>query len=387
MRRFRLIAALSLMVLGTAWVGTAHAAFPAAQNGRLVFERTVNGKSHVFVMNADGSNPVDLSPADTKGDFNPQFSPNGQWIIFERGLDPEGTFQTFLMRPDGTGAVDITPGLQGAAGATFSPDGKQIAFIMDTNPALNAGFYTAAIMNADGSGVRDLTPTTERFEHRVDFSPDGTKIVFDGDDPNSAIFSINPDGTGETRLTPVSGPTDLAATFSPAGTQLIWSREVAINDFDIHVGDTTLGGATDLTPGPEGPTSKVSPVFSPDGTKIAYHGYGGMSFNTEIFVMPATGGAATDLSPDSATNDNSPHWEYVYMCAKRRATIVGDDGPEVIKGTKRADVIVGNGGTDRIKGKGGNDRICGGRGRDVLIGGAGRKDRLIGGPGKDKVKQ
>jgi Tol biopolymer transport system component len=389
MRLPRLIVLVTVVFtfLAIAWVGSAHATYPAAQNGRIVFSRDVGGTTHVFVMNADGSNPVDLSPGDTKGDFDPQFSPNGQWIVFGRGLEPEGTFHTFLMRADGSGTVDITPGLQGALGATFSPDGKQIAFGMDTNPALNAGFYTAAIMNADGSGVRDLTPSTDRFERRVDFSPDGTRIVFDGDDPNSAIFSINPDGTGETRLTPINGPTEMAATFSPAGTQLVWSRQVATNDFDLFVGDTALGGAKDLTPGPEGPASKTSPAFSPDGTKVAFHGFGGMSFNTEVFVMPATGGPLTDLSPDPTANDNSPHWEYVYMCGKRRATIVGDDGPEVLKGTKKADVIVGNGGNDKIKGKGGNDRLCGGRGKDTLIGGAGRKDRLIGGPGKDKVKQ
>ena len=98
----------------------------------------------------------------------------------------------------------------------------------------------------------------------------------------------------------------------------------------------------------------------------------------EIFVSPVSGGGSfADLSPLANPRDDWPRWEYIYMCAKRRATIVGDDGPEVIKGTKRADVIVGNGG---------NDRICGGRGRDRLIGGAGRKDRLVGGPGKDKTK-
>jgi Tol biopolymer transport system component len=387
MRRFRLIAALSLMLVGTVWVGSAHAAFPAAQNGRITFERQVNGNVHVFVMNADGSNPVDLSPADTKGDFDPQFSPNGQWIVFERGLEPEGIFHVFLMRANGTGAVDLTPGLQGAGAPTFSPDGKQIAFAMDTNQDLNAGFYTAAIMNADGSGVRDLTPSTDRFERRPDFSPDGTRIVFDGDSGgDSAIYAINPDGTGETTLTPADGTVDQSATFAPSGTQLVWSREVASNDRDIFIGDTALGGATDLTPGPDGPASKVSPSVSPDGTRIAFDGYG-MSLNLEIFIMPATGGPITDLSPDVTTSDNRPHWEYVYMCGKRRATIVGDDGPEILKGTKKADVIVGNGGNDRIKGKGGNDRLCGGRGKDRLIGGAGRKDRLIGGPGKDKIKQ
>jgi Tol biopolymer transport system component len=339
-------------------------------------------------MSADGSNPVDLSPANTFGDESPQFSPDGRWIAFTRLMDNTGgLLHIFLMHPDGSGAVDLTPGLQGAGGATFSPDGHQIAFAMDTDPS-PSGFYSLAIMNADGSGITNLTPNNESFELRPDFSPDGTKIIFERDDPNPVLFSIGPDGSNPSRLTPPGNQTvDVTGAFSPTGNQVAWARNDVPNDFDIFVGDTGLGGATDITPGGSGPAFKQSPAFSPDASKIAFHGYQGMGSQFDIFVMGATGSPPPiDLSPSATPTDRDPHWEYIYMCAKRRATIVGDDGSEVIKGTKRADVIVGNGGNDRIKGKGGNDRICGGRGNDRLIGGAGRKDRLIGGPGKDKTK-
>jgi Tol biopolymer transport system component len=379
-------------LIAAAWAtASAHAAYPTAQNGRIVFDRTVGGVSHIFVMNADGSNPVDLSPADTKGDFEPQFSSDGTQIVFTRGLDPEGTFHLFVMKPDGTGAVDRTPGLQGAGEGTFSPDGKQIAFVMDIDPNLMSGLYSLAIMNADGSGVTDLTPANSSFELRPDFSPDGTKLVFERDDPaNTALFMINPDGSGAARMTPQGNTVDLGGAFSPSGTQLAWAREPDItappNGFDIFVGDTALGGATDITPGGPHPY-KTNPSFSPDGTKVAYTAYDPMA-SQEVFVSPTAGGGSfSDLSPQSNPRDDWPRWEYLYTCAKRRATIVGDDGPELIKGTKRADVIVGNGGKDKIKGLAGNDRICGGLGKDILIGGKGRKDRLIGGPGKDKVKQ
>lgn len=369
-------------------VGSAQAAYPLAKNGRIVFDRQVNGKNHVIVMNADGSSPVDLSPASTFGDSQPQFSPDGRWIAFTRQMDSTGgVLHIFLMRPDGSGAVDITPGLQGAGAPTFSPDGHQIAFVMDTNPALNVGFYTLAIMNADGSGVTNLTPGSETFERSPDFSPDGTRIIFERNDPQPGLFTVAPDGSNPTRLTPQDNQTiDVTGAFSPAGNRIAFSRNAALNHFDIFVGDTGLGGATDLTPGSSGAQYKEGPAFSPDGTRIAFNAFD-FGPDSNIFVMGANGSSPMDISLAANPTDLDPHWEYVYMCGKRRATIVGDDGPEKILGTKKADVIVGNGGNDKIKGRGGNDRICGGSGRDVLIGGTGRKDRLIGGPGKDKVKQ
>ena len=370
-------------------VQSSQAAYPVAQNGRIAFERVVNAKSHVFVMNPDGSNPVDLSPANTFGDENPQFSPDGRWIAFTRFMDSTGgLLHIFLIRPDGSGAVDLTPGLQGAGAATFSPDGRQIAFVMDTDPNPMSGFYTLAIMNADGSGITNLTPGDESFERRPDFSPDGTRIIYDRDaGGGSALFVIGSDGSSPTQLSPPVAPRDVTGAFSPRGDRIAWSRDaLSSNDYDVFIGDTGLGGATDLTPGGSSQPFKQAPSFSPDASKIAFHAY---SFgpDRDIFLMNAAGSPPIDLSPAIPAEDSNPHWEYIYRCGKRRATIVGDDGREKIKGTKKPDVIVGNGGNDKIKGRGGNDRICGGSGRDVLIGGAGAKDRLIGGPGKDKERQ
>jgi Ca2+-binding RTX toxin-like protein len=112
-------------------------------------------------------------------------------------------------------------------------------------------------------------------------------------------------------------------------------------------------GQTDLMPTSN--LSSVEPDFSPDSSKIVFRHF-------------------------------EPQWEYVYMCKGRRATIVGSDASEKLKGTKNADTIVGNGGKDKIYGRGGNDRLSGGPGKDTLVGGKG-KDKLSGGPGKDKVKQ
>jgi Ca2+-binding RTX toxin-like protein len=81
-------------------------------------------------------------------------------------------------------------------------------------------------------------------------------------------------------------------------------------------------------------------------------------------------------------------------CHGRRATIVGTEGPDVLRGTPGRDVIWGGGGNDVIFGSLGNDLICGGpgadlihggRGNDVADGGAGDGDRVLGDLGDDKV--
>jgi len=71
-------------------------------------------------------------------------------------------------------------------------------------------------------------------------------------------------------------------------------------------------------------------------------------------------------------------------CFGRKPTIIGTDGPDVLRGTNGPDVILGLGGNDRITGVNGDDVICAGPGDDVVAGGNG-DDRIDGGSGSDVV--
>jgi hypothetical protein len=71
-------------------------------------------------------------------------------------------------------------------------------------------------------------------------------------------------------------------------------------------------------------------------------------------------------------------------CAGKQATIDGDSGSEVLRGTVKPDVIAGGPGRDTIRGLGGDDLLCGGPGGDTLIGGRGA-DQLRGGPARDEL--
>ena len=147
-----------------------------------------------------------------------------------------------------------------------------------------------------------------------------------------------------------------------------------------------LSGGTPSPLTPAGITGH-SPVFSPDGKSILFISDTdpGPGFSDDLLLVPSGGGTPVNLTSTPTLDEGSPDWEPVYKCAGKRATIVGDDALETIKGTKKTDVIVSNGGNDKVSGRGGNDRICGGRGNDKIGGGAG-SDRLYGQQGADSLK-
>ena len=81
-------------------------------------------------------------------------------------------------------------------------------------------------------------------------------------------------------------------------------------------------------------------------------------------------------------------------CGGLRATIVGNNRRNILRGTAGRDVIVARGGNDLIRGLAGDDFLCGGNGRDRIIGSKGRDilegqagpDTLLGGRGSDRLR-
>jgi hypothetical protein len=121
----------------------------------------------------------------------------------------------------------------------FSPDGSKIAFqsFRDNPDPPAPEIYT---MNPDGSGQTRLTNNPEGNADPA-FSPDESKIAFTSgrnrnfDDENRSnieIYSMNADGRAQTRLT-VHPSVDLEPVFSPDGSRVAFRsiRRVASEQF------------------------------------------------------------------------------------------------------------------------------------------------------------
>ena len=206
-----------------------------------------DGTRGLFVVAALGGDSIRL----TQGvDLSPDWSPNGRKIVFERFIfrpDENGN-AIFVVNADGSGVRELTPTL-GQREPVWSPGGKKIAYLGWDDDANQDGLY---LMNADGSG-RTLVVRPGGGDH--DWSPGGGRIVFLSRD---AIHTIRPDGRRHKRI--VRGH-NREPRWSPDGRSIVY-RHTSRNHYEIYAVDAMGKNVTNLTNTPR-PVLEDSPAWSP----------------------------------------------------------------------------------------------------------------------------
>jgi Tol biopolymer transport system component len=162
----------------------------------------------LHLANADGTNPRALTKGGKGGvdggDTSPAFSPDGQWVAFERAVDfSSGKGGLFVIRTDGRGLRRLTDDSTGAGYPRWSPDGKRILFSQRVEAKT---FAPGPLWVLDVAGGKP-TPLTDPLDPGIsfsgDWSPDGRQIVFDYFVPGASqteLRVVNADGTHPTTL-------------------------------------------------------------------------------------------------------------------------------------------------------------------------------------------
>jgi Tol biopolymer transport system component len=313
--RVRLVVLLAV-VLG-AIAATPAAAKAPGQNGRIAFSRATPDfqDNNTYTMNPDGSDVQPLFPAFTSG--TPHWSPDGTEVAVSTTLGvicPPCAVYTAVVNPDTANYRLITPEGPPAVFPScviWSPDASHFACDgeNDSDRSVN-GIYT--VRSSDGGGLTRITNAGGMADIPIDYSPDGTQIVFGRVDPNdhhcttsSALYVVNLDGSGLHRITPF-GFCDDDGSWSPDGSEIAFAfapGHQRSNIYLVHPDGTRLMQLPIKVPPLDG-FADIS--WSPDGSKLSFS-LGGPSTPRGIFTANADG---TDLqrATTSPTRDHEADW-------------------------------------------------------------------------------
>ena len=194
---------------------------------------------------------------------DPAWSPDGTQIAFTTSRD--GNLEVYIMQADGSNPVNLTnnPGFD--AEPTWSPDGTKIAFITDRDGHGDIDdFFEVYVMDADGSNPINLTNDPGSNDFSPAWSPDGTRIAFTsvlGDLGRLEIFVMNADGSSPVNLTNNSAADDFFPAWSSDGTKIAFTtnRDGILNS-EVYVMDADGSNPSNVT---NDPGNDFAPAWSP----------------------------------------------------------------------------------------------------------------------------
>lgn len=275
-------------------------AMAAAPQGPRLAVIAVSGKPtrlELLTVNPNGGRPVHLAGGGPRSRPQMNFlsplswSPDGTTVAFsgivgfQKSDDHEPLLRLFTVGEDGSG-LQVIRGTNGATGPVFAPDGRTLAFTRSIDRETptrvggkprKEGFHGASIWTVDllSGAQRQLTPWREGVKYAASsFSPDGTTLLATHEDtgllnePEPVALKL--DGSGSSRLLEDGG----SPVYSPDGSKIALVRRVPASDgsyeaiSDIYVVNADGSGARRITHTARG--GELLPSWDPSGERLTY---------------------------------------------------------------------------------------------------------------------
>jgi Tol biopolymer transport system component len=213
---------------------------------KIAYETYVDDNWEIFVMSADGSEPVNLTHTPKEHEHYPQVSPDGTKICFsvDAGEGRDAVRSLYVMDSDGSNRKKL---VENAREPFWSPDSKIIGFLPQEYPKFNVmDFYTKGMSFYDlTTGQIETHPNSTNLHHLYNpsYAPNGKWIVSTvhaGMGFDHAILAIERYGTNIVNLKiPGCRP-----CLSRDGKQIAWGsgdHEIVAAPIDLEAVLPTVG--------------------------------------------------------------------------------------------------------------------------------------------------
>jgi Tol biopolymer transport system component len=321
--------------------------FVATRQPSIIPTKLASGSGEILFLVDDGSSAFPRATLSLECLSRPLSCPNQIWLLptrVESNLatkavwSPDGTrfaftagsrrskYDIYVMNADGSGLVNLTNSPEPEYSVEWSSDGRNILFVRESQ---------IWIMHADGSRTRSLANGC--CPH---WSPDGQTILYLGrsSGDKSDLFLMNDDGTQHINLT--NSPAQISSgIFSPDGLKIAYTvLDPVAQHAGLYLMDINHAGAFELAPQLQG---AFDPVWSPDGTKIAFVSRS-VDIGSELYVVNSDGTNLVNVSRSANTNNTDPVWlldstRLIFVSDRNRHSnlyVVNADGTGLIQLTQ-----------------------------------------------------
>jgi len=230
----------------------------------------------LFQINADGSNPINLTQTPNLDEMYPHASPDGTKICFviDEGTGRRKVRNVYYMNIDGTERVKIA---NNARQPCWSPDGKKIAYLKGEYERYSTREYATSELILYELETKQHTPHVNRTLHHlyaICWSPDANWFfcaVHGGMGYSDTILAFDANGTRVFDLERF-GVIGCRPDLSLDGGRMTWGE----TDWDLCVGDIELSERAPQVTNVHkivqcSRSSKIYHVdFSPDGKHIVF---------------------------------------------------------------------------------------------------------------------
>jgi Tol biopolymer transport system component len=309
MRRIALAVILVLPAMVTLLPTPADAAFPGA-NGRLAYWDFVGDPPQIFSIKPDGTSRTRLTDATKAVNADPAWSADGTRIAFTRYVVSSGASSLRVMDEDGSNVAlvanleDLPSGFTFISEPSWAPDGTTLAFCAFKTPAFENKVFKIA---TDGSGLTKLSGPDDD-DCSPAWSPDGTTIAVESIDDmsNGDIVLVSVDGATRTPI--VTAADTHAPNWDPTGSALTFTRRTS-KRFDVYTVDAAGSNLTQVTH--TALRWEFQPVWSPDGTRIAFSRTVGTSSLTlsDLWTIAVDGSDVQRVKPTPGIDERGVDWQ------------------------------------------------------------------------------